>query len=191
MAKNATSQTPDGVEIHSNRYCPGFTPDSLFTLRPAYAASRLLVRCKCMYYFSHNQTFCKINSEWPAMMGVSAERRFRTDAFCQAKLFSSNIFHNSRLFVNIVPGLRCPVSTTSLLDEKGTPVWIRDYTRSCKFLDAPCILNGHCPIGVGRSHGGNESEDLPFSVFRCFREIGRRRLNLHYHYRDFHLQHSR
>lgn len=31
---------------------------------------------------------------------------------------------------------------------------------------------------VGRPHGGNKSEDLPLSVFRCFREIERQRLSL-------------
>ena len=112
----------DGVEIHSNRYCSGFTPVFPFHLSAGNAALRLLVRCKCMCYFSHNQTFYEINLEWPVMMGLSAERRFRTDALCHAKLFSPNIFHNSQLFVNIVPRLRCPVSTTSLPDEKGTPV---------------------------------------------------------------------
>ena len=30
---------------------------------------------------------------------------------------------------------------------------------------------------VGRPHGGNKSEDLPLSVFRCFREIERQRLS--------------
>ena len=62
-------------------------------------------------------------------------------------------------------------------NEKGTSVKNRDYTRSCEFLDAPCILNDHC-LWVGRSRGGNKSEDLPFSFLkavykqfhRCFRE---------------------
>ena len=32
-------------------------------------------------------------------------------------------------------------------NEKGTSVRVRDYTRSCEFLNAPCFLNGHCPQG--------------------------------------------
>ena len=32
-------------------------------------------------------------------------------------------------------------------NEKGTSVRVRDYTRSCKFLNAPRFLDGHCPQG--------------------------------------------
>ena len=37
-----------GVEIHSNRNCSGFTPDSLLTLQPANVASELHVHRKCI-----------------------------------------------------------------------------------------------------------------------------------------------
>lgn len=45
-------------------------------------------------------------------------------------------------------------------DEKGTPVRIRDYTRSCKFCKQT-VLSKATVRDDGKAYGWNESEDLP------------------------------
>ena len=53
-------------------------------------------------------------------------------------------YYNFSLFLHRIKVFKV-VSTTK--NEKGTSVKIRDYTRSCEFHYAPCILDGHCPQG--------------------------------------------
>lgn len=56
---------------------------------------------------------------------------------------------------------RVPEGTSVPEDEKGTPVRIRDYTRSCKFRNQAVLSIGHCLRHDGKACGWNESEDLP------------------------------
>ena len=70
-------------------------------------------------------------------------------------------YYNFSLFLHRIKVFKV-VSTTK--NEKGTSVKIRDYTRSCKFLDAPCILNDHCLIG-GKVAQGKQVRRPAFFYF--------------------------
>ena len=70
-------------------------------------------------------------------------------------------YYNFSLFLHRIKVFKV-VSTTK--NEKGTSVKIRDYTRSCKFLNALCILNDHCLIG-GKVAQGKQVRRPAFIYF--------------------------
>ena len=70
-------------------------------------------------------------------------------------------YYNFSLFLHRIKVFKV-VSTTK--NEKGTSVKIRDYTRSCKFLNALCILNDHFLIG-GKVAQGKQVRRPAFFYF--------------------------
>ena len=70
-------------------------------------------------------------------------------------------YYNFSLFLHRIKVFKV-VST--IKNEKGTSVKIRDYTRSCKFLNALCILNDHCLIG-GKVAQGKQVRRPAFFYF--------------------------
>ena len=67
--------------------------------------------------------------------------------------------------------IKVSVASADARDEKGTSVEVRDYTRSCEFLNDYAHSQWPLPLWAGRLRSGNKSEDLPLSVSGCFREI--------------------
>ena len=72
------------------------------------------------------------------------------------------------LFVNNITIFASDYGVTVALRQrlvKGNPVQVRDYTRSCKFVDS-LAFNSHCPFCGWEGAKGNKSENLPYSL--CF-----------------------
>ena len=64
----------------------------------------------------------------------------------------------------------------SARDQKGTPVKIRDYPRSCKFYSKVVHSEATAGMSGGKAYNRNKSEDLPeyFCLIRSFRVKGDR-----------------
>lgn len=74
-----------------------------------------------------------------------------------------------------VPRRRLPAR-----DQKGTPVRIRDYSRSCKLRREAAHSYGHCPFGTGRRAAGASQKTCLAGHDARLRDTGRRRYtNLH------------
>ena len=56
-----------GVGIHSNRYCSGFAPDSLFTLQPAMWLLGSLCIAKVCNSFNFRKCFCWIFNSFTSL----------------------------------------------------------------------------------------------------------------------------
>ncbi len=87
---------------------------------------------------------------------------------CSLK-FRARPLHDPELSLSLLPS-KVPSRRLPARDQKGTPVQIRDYARSCKLRKRLHTLC-HCPLGDGKACGGSESEDLPCQTGRNPRDV--------------------